>query len=183
MAGINRALLENHSMAKTAALLNRPCIFLSHIAVDRSAAINIGEYIRNKGDIDIYLDIHDQNLQTAANDGDAAAITRFIEKGLLSSTHIMCLATADTARSWWVPYELGFAKNAGAHLATLKFKDVVLPAYLEISEIIHGTGSLNAYLTRVKFSLGKMATRSLTETLIKASAMPHPLDLYLDWQG
>lgn len=182
MAGINRALSENRTVAKAAAILNRPCIFLSHISVDKSAAIAIGEYIRNRGDIDIYLDIHDQQLQTAANSGDAVAITYFIEKGLSNSTHIMCLATADTARSWWVPYELGFAKNAGANLATLKFKNVVLPAYLEISEIIHGTKSLNAYLTEVKFSLQKAETRNLTEALIKSSAMPHPLDSYLDWQ-
>lgn len=126
--------------------------------------------------------MHDQDLQTAVKNSDAIAITHFIEKGLSNSTHIMCLATAETAGSWWVPYELGFAKNAGVSLATLKFKDVLLPAYLEISEIIHGTETLNAYLTRVNCSLAKSATRSLAETLIKASASPHPLDSYLDWQ-
>jgi hypothetical protein len=43
----------------------------------------------------------------------------------------MCLVSAATVRSWWVPYELGFAKRAGKHLATLKVKgEVVLPEYL-----------------------------------------------------
>jgi hypothetical protein len=182
MAGINRALYENRSVAKVARLANVPCIFLSHISVDKSTALAIGEYIRRNGDIDIYLDIHDQDLQVAVNNDDAVSITRFIEKGLSDSTHIMCLASAQTVRSWWVPYELGFAKNAGAHLSTLKLKDVELPEYLKISEIIRGIESLNEYLMRIRIALAKSASRSLTETLIKHTSV-HPLDNYLNWNG
>jgi hypothetical protein len=180
MAGINRALYENRILTKAAASLNRPCIFLSHISVDKSTAIAIGNYITKQGDIDIYLDINDKELQDSVNSGDAIGITHFIERGLSNSTHIMCLVSANTARSWWVPYELGFAKNAGAYLSTLRFKDVELPAYLEISEVIRGTKSLNEYLSRVRSGLGKAAARTLTETLISHTG-EHPLDTYLNW--
>ena len=95
----------------------------------------------------------------------------------------MCLVSANTVRSWWVPYELGFGKRSGKPLATLKLKDMVeLPAYLEVSEIIRGTKSLNQYLSSVKRGLTKTAAVNLTESLISHTAS-HPLDNFLDWQG
>jgi hypothetical protein len=38
VAGINRALYENRQLAKSRETVNAPCIFLSHISVDKSAA-------------------------------------------------------------------------------------------------------------------------------------------------
>ena len=180
MAGINRALYEHRHLAKA----DKVCIFLSHISVDKSSAVAIGDYITKQGDIDIYLDLNDEELQRAANAGNAVEITAFVERGLSSSTHVMCLVSASTVRSWWVPYELGFAKRSGKPLATLKLKgDVELPEYLKISEIIRGTESLNKYLSGVKSGLTKsMTAGQLTESLIRSSAQPHPLDRYLDWQ-
>src|SRR6266436_4330027 len=52
-------------------------------------------------------------------------------------------------------------RNCGATsmpLATLKLKNTELPPYLEISEIIKGTDSLNRYLTGVKRGLRKSVT-------------------------
>jgi hypothetical protein len=180
MAGINRALTENRYFAKASERLDQPCIFLSHISVDKSATTAIGNYITRQGDIDTYLDVDDQELQNAANTGNAARITQFIERGLSHSTHIMCLVSPDTVRSWWVPYELGFAKKAGKSLSTMKLKgEVALPAYLEIGEIIRGTKGLNAYLTTIRGTLRK----SLTESLITHTAGQHPLDPYVDWNA
>ena len=107
MAGINRALYEQRHLAKA----GNPCIFLSHISVDKPSAIEIGNYITKLGDIDIYLDMNDEELQNAVSANDPAGLAQFIERGLSYSTHIMCLVSADTVRSWWVPYELGFAKT------------------------------------------------------------------------
>jgi hypothetical protein len=141
-------------------------------------------YILKYGDVDIYLDINDDKLQDAVRTGDPAGITEFIELGLSHSTHIMCLVSAETVRSWWVPYELGFAKKAGKYLSTLKLKgEIPLPAYLEISEIIPGTKTLNQYLTKVRNGLTTTAAvPTLTETLI-SHAGAHPLDQYLDWNA
>lgn len=183
MAGINRALFENRILAKASETSGKPCIFLSHISVNKPAAIAIGRYIMRHGGIDIYLDTNDEDLQQAVSNNDPAGITKFIEQGLSRSTHIMCLISADTVRSWWVPYELGFAKNAGVHLATLKLKgDISLPAYLEINEIIRGTESLNKYLSKVRRYVEKVAASLLTESLIPNYSSDHPLDQYLDWK-
>ncbi len=183
MPGINRALYENRVLAKSAAALNRPCIFLSHISVDKSAVRVIGDYITQRGDIDVYLDIEDRDLQEAVRTGDPHGITAFVERGLSSSTHIMCIISDNTANSWWVPYELGFGKHMGRPLCSLRLKDVSLPAYLAISEIIRGTDSLNRYLTRVRRGLSKSASvTNLTESLLRASMQGHPLDGFLNWQ-
>jgi hypothetical protein len=184
VSGINRALYENRTLAKASAYLGHPCVFLSHISVDKPAVKQIADYITSQGGIDIYLDTDDDDLQRAANSGDAIGVTEFIERGLSNCTHIMCLVSANTVKSWWVPYELGFGKKSEKPLATLRLKDAVdLPAYLQISEIIRGTKSLNLYLTRVKRGLSKSsATTELTESLTRHSASPHPLDMYLDWQ-
>ena len=180
VAGSNRALYENRYLAKS----SKWCIFLSHISIDKSSATAIGDYITKQGDIDIYLDLNDEELQRAVTRDDPTGVTKFIEQGLSNSTHIMCLVSAATVGSWWVPYELGFAKNAGKHLSTLKLKgEITLPAYLQISEIIPGTKTLNDFLTRVRQGLEKAASvRSLTETLISHTAS-HPLDRYLDFAG
>jgi hypothetical protein len=183
LAAINRALYEDRHLAKRNETDNKPCIFLSHISVDKAAAVAIGKYIRVQGDIDIYLDIEDEDLQEAVRTGDPVGITEFIEKGLAHSTHIMCLISKATAGSWWVPYELGFGKNGGKSLSCLKLiGQVSLPSYLEISEIIRGTDSLNQYLTQVRRGLSKSAaTSALMETLIRSTASNHPLDDYLDF--
>ena len=182
MAGINRALYENRHLAKDSA--GKPCIFLSHISVDKSAAMALANYITKNGDIDIYLDVNDGQLQQAAASGNASRITQFIEEGLSHSTHIMCLVSADTAKSWWVPYELGFAKRAGKNLSTFKLKgEISLPAYLQISQIILGTKSLNEYLAKLHEGFSKTAYRSLADSLIPYSTQGHPLDQYFDWNA
>jgi hypothetical protein len=183
MAGINRALYENRQVAKLNASIETPCIFLSHISVDKPAAVEIAKYIMRHGGIDVYLDINDADLQIAVVADDPAGITRFIEQGLSHSTHIMCLVSSKTVTSWWVPYELGFAKRAGKDLSTLKLKgDMILPAFLEIGEVLRGTASLNRYLKGVRNGLNKIAASFLTERLI-ANTDVHPLDSYLDWRG
>lgn len=183
MAGINRALSENRYVFKANEAQGKPCIFLSHISIDKADASAFANYIMRYGNIDVYLDIADDELQRAVHSGEAHRITQFVERGLASSTHIMCLVSGATVRSWWVPYELGFAKNVGKHLATLKLKgDITLPEYLQISELIRGTTSLNDYLSRVRYGLEKLRKSvSLSESLMAATASPHPLDEHLNW--
>lgn len=85
-------------------------------------------------------------------------MTRLASRLELCTRYILCLVSPKTVGSWWVPYELGFAKKSEMPLATLKLKDTDLPASLEISELIKGTESLNRYLTGVKKDLRKSVT-------------------------
>lgn len=188
MAGKNRAYLLKSLRSFTEAATRkgeRPCIFLSHISIDKQTAKAIGDYITDRGDIDIYLDIYDEDLQRAVALGNAQMITKFIEEGLEQSTHVMCLVSKSTISSWWVPYELGFGKRAAKELSTLALKDVdALPAFLSIGAVLEGTKSLNAYLEQIasKQSRAARILKELGEGLIEYNKAGHPLDGYLNWQ-
>ncbi len=188
MAGINRAYqVTNEAYAFNKSVshqsIDKPCIFLSHISIDKPAAVSIGEYITSRADIDIYLDIYDDELQLAVQNNDATAITQKIERGISASSHAMCLISENTKSSWWVPYELGFAKKSNKQLSSLMLKNVnEIPAFLQISTIIKGTRTLNAYLDDViyKFTTSQRAV-ALNKSLISESSANHPLDNYLNW--
>lgn len=204
MAGINRYYTQKRladaerlnesavdcllKMAASKLAPSNTCIFLSHKSEDKAAVKNIGEHIKSK-DLDIYLDVDDPDLQTAVRNKDHDAITKFIELGIRSCTHIMTLISEATKNSWWVPYEVGFGKSEQKSLSTLKLKDVTyIPSFLQITTVLKDARSLDSYLMRIKRSqpLTKYSVTSdtidrLLETLEKReTASAHPLSAYLD---
>jgi hypothetical protein len=186
MAGINRAVMRSIVFLDARkSERTKPCIFLSHISIDKTTAIQIGDYIKDRGDIDIYLDVYDEELQRAVSAGDPNRITELIEKGLDNSTHIMCLLSNETLSSWWVPYELGFARRAKRGMATLLLKGTPdIPDYLKIAVLISGTRSLNQYLESIAFASQRSSLlESSYPSLLPYTASPHPLDLYLKWNA
>src|SRR5436190_2031603 len=88
-----------------------PSIFLSHIRGDREMVKKYGEYIKERG-IDIYLDVYDKELQKAEADGNHGKVTEFIEAGIRTCTDVMIFLSNATRTSWWVPYEIGYAKSS-----------------------------------------------------------------------
>lgn len=189
MTGRNRALpvpaMESYNFNKSYASSSedKPCIFLSHISIDKTAVQGIADYIMEKADIDVYLDIHDDALQTAVYRGDSEEITALIERGITSSSHAMCLISEETIKSWWVPYELGYAKKSGKEISSLKLKGTVdLPDFLKIGTLIHGTKSLNEYIEKAirDYKITKSYS-SINESLESHSDSNHPLDNILDW--
>lgn len=138
------------------------CIFLSHKTEDKAIAIKIGEYILKAG-IDIYLDIRDSGLQGAVERNDDTNIVKYIEKGIQTSTHIMCIISEKTQISWWVPYEIGYAKKAFKGISSLKLKTVSsLPSFLKIEKQIINIKVLNEYLKELN-------NVALTESYISSS--------------
>lgn len=159
------------------------CIFLSYASEDRNTVTKIGEYIQNAG-FDIYLDIFDKGLQQAVSEGDPSAITKNIENGLSVSTNVFCIVSEKTVKSWWVPYEIGFGKKADKPLATLTLKDTVtIPSYLEITQIIRGTKSLNEYLNELS-KKSSLLFESASAFIRKNNhgMQQYPLDNYLNWK-
>jgi hypothetical protein len=134
--------------------------------------------------------IYDEALQDVFDYNDAQGVTHFIEKGINNCSHVMCLVSEYTVESWWVPYELGYGKKGHKELLTLTLKDTVtLPEYLQISEVILGTRSLNGFLRKLlKKNLlteeGIYKSTSFADGyLLKANTSSHPLDNYLDWHA
>ncbi|WP_183192417.1 toll/interleukin-1 receptor domain-containing protein [Brevibacillus fluminis] len=178
--GINLAnpILTESQRRAFSAKPNNVCVFLSHISIDKDAAIKIGEYIMSTG-IDIYLDIYDRDLETAMQIGDPSAITSSIEKGIANSTHIMCIVSPRTVNSWWVPYEIGFGKKSNKKLSTLLLRSTPIPQFLEVTRVLKGIDDLEWYIKEQGGSSQFLLEghRVLTGTNSKYS---HPLFQYLD---
>ena len=83
--------------------------------------------------VNIYLDILDDNLQTATQIDNDVLIVDSIKKGFGCSTHLLCLISDKTRLSWRVPYEIGIADNKNLSIASLKLKSIDdVPSFLKI---------------------------------------------------
>jgi|SRR6266516_1290583 len=150
---------------------SEPCIFLSHLSVDKDAVRALSEHIKKAG-IDFYLDIEDRQLQTAIKARNHKSITSFIEVGIQSSTDVMVILSEDTkAKTWWVPYELGFGKCGKKILTCLKLKSVATEglSFLEIVRCLKTTKELDDYLKQV------LERKRRATPLLEASEKKHEI--------
>lgn len=144
--GINRAKIHNIYESVN---LQKSCVFISHKFEDLRAAQEIASYIMDVG-IDVYLDDNDDGLQAAVDDNDSEKIVECIENALNTSTHILVLVTENTRQSWWVPYEVGYAKNGEKEIASILKKEVEeFPDYLKIEKTMRGFNDLVVYIYEI----------------------------------
>jgi TIR domain len=92
----------------------KPCVFISHQRDDGDKGERVACLVEHHG-IDSWLDVHDPTLalvnQLPTSDPRRAAlVAAIVEIALLSSTHVIALYTSHSAKSKWIPYELGRAK-------------------------------------------------------------------------
>lgn len=191
--GINRAKPINKSFNERYYVRTKPCVFLSHRSLDKNMVRQIGEYITKAG-IDIYLDENDNFLQNAAQSGNDEATVSCIQKGLMESTHVLCILSKTTVDSWWVPYEIGYGEKGEIEIASLKIANLrkeEIPSYLRIRECLIGIKDLNNYILKIADKKGikieQMSKSQHNEYKIKRSASilqesytNHPLKGYLD---
>lgn len=157
------------------------CIFISHISIDKSYALKIGEYINNAG-FDIYLDVNDLKLQQAVISKDAPKIVSCIQNGIEASSHILSLISEKTKDSWWVPFEIGYGKRASKEIASLLLKDVTqLPEYIKVSTLIEGIKGLNSYLQSFRLSLSPLFESQLGDRIVSHTTSNHPLESFINW--
>lgn len=100
-------------------------VFISYRHSDRSCAIEIDNYLRRSG-IETYLDVLDPESQTSRN------ITEVITKNIARSTHMIAVISHDTAKSWWVPFEIGEATISATRISSYRTGYTALPEYLEM---------------------------------------------------
>lgn len=158
MPGINRAEIKD--LYESAALngedltshFQKPCVFISHKSEDIQAAEAIADYFKSH-EIDVYLDKNDKNLQKATQEKNSSEIVHLIQLGLAYSTHILVLITDKTRESWWVPYEVGYAKKANRQIASLLLKTETytegFPDYLKVERTINNSEDFVNYVDSV----------------------------------
>lgn len=148
----NRAKLSDYNRTEYKALVEsmKPegtCVFISHKSSDKGDAIAIAKYLDDCG-VSTYIDLRDDGLQDAARRNDAQAIVKHIQQGPEVSTDILVLLSDTTKESWWVPYEIGYAKHAGKRIASLRLRKTNedFPEYLKIETMLDTVYDVESYV-------------------------------------
>jgi len=122
-------------------------VFISHRKVDTEAAKAIGKYLTDVIEVDIYLDEYDYQLLSAVASGEDDKIVGYIEQGISISTHMLGIISPSTKGSWWVPFEIGAARQRSIKFAHVLLNNVDdLPSYLRISKLIKDQQEFKAWL-------------------------------------
>jgi len=158
----------------------KPCIFISHQRADIEECEKVAEYLIGAG-IDVYLDKYDKTLEQLAQEGNPDKLTQRLQKGIDNSTHMICVVSTATIKSYWVPFEVGYGyRHIILGILTLKgIDDADLPDYMKTTKVIRGTKSLNTFVAELLGTKGQVLEE---QHVIKSyTAARHPLDDVLDW--
>ena len=110
--------------------------FISHKGDDTSLAETIGRVLRLHG-LKGYLDRWDPTVE-----GDSLGLEEYLRKVIRETPSILAVVTENTPLSWWVPFELGVARETESQIATFLQVDtdsrdeVALPSYLRAWPIL-----------------------------------------------
>ena len=111
------------------------CFFISHKEEDTEAAIELGNHIMEDFGYNIYLDVYDKTLQNADKNNDVEGVVNAIHQSIQYASHLICIISEKSKNSWWIPYEIGFAKANNVKTSSLKIKQTeYLPSYLRIND-------------------------------------------------
>ena len=105
-------------------------VFISHKGDDMDIAEEVGDILYDNG-IQSYLDRWDP-----AVDGDSPGLEEHIRGVIRDTPIILAVVTENTSLSWWVPFEIGVARETESQIATFlsvdetSGKTVALPSYL-----------------------------------------------------
>lgn len=176
VADIGNLLFEMYQLPE------KPCVFISHKREDTKDCEKIAEYLMD-ANVNVYFDKYDDSLSRYASEEDADKLTETIRKGIDESTHMLCVVSEMTYKSYWVPFEVGYG-YCRIKLGILTLKDMAeadLPDYMKTSDvIIRGTKSLNDFIAQL---LGQKRDILESQGIIKKSSVEsHPLDKILNWQ-
>ncbi|MCP9291813.1 toll/interleukin-1 receptor domain-containing protein [Gracilimonas sediminicola] len=127
-------------------MINEMQVFIAHQKGDREEAKKIATYLRSIN-IRVYFDEYDRELKKALRENNPKGVVKAIEKGLKSSTHMICLISKNTLYSKWVPFEIGYGYDkTKVYSLTLKgIKDYEIPDYIKATEILRDILDLNIF--------------------------------------
>ena len=74
------------------------CVFISHKKEDQHVAIELGNFLMNRLDVDIYLDVFDPELKEAVSIDNDSKIVASIKKGLKVSHILLCIISDKASR-------------------------------------------------------------------------------------
>lgn len=99
-------------------------VFISHRTADDAKAQALARRLLTRHNIRCYLDHFDPEARSTSE------ITSLIVGRINLCTHLMALVTDDTVGSWWVPFEIGVARQADRRITSFDDSSVQLPEFL-----------------------------------------------------
>lgn len=131
-------------------------VFISHKGEDMRIAESVGDELQRNG-LSGYLDRWDPAVE-----GDSPELENYIRRIIRETKTILAIVTENTPLSWWVPFEIGVARETASQIATFLEVNresrvkIELPSYLKKWPILATTTSLARWARQ-------LATASVSE--------------------
>ncbi len=142
-------------------------VFISHRTKDNALAQKVAKRLHDYHNIPVYIDEIDGDVNKAQR---TAAITALLVDRINRCTNLLAVVTQNTQGSWWVPFEIGVARQAPRVITCLTDQeDASLPEYLFEWPRLRGETAVDTFARLYKAQskilnervLGKRATAAL----------------------
>jgi TIR domain-containing protein len=122
-------------------------VFISHRTADDALARTVHYRLQQIYGIKCYID----DVDRAAQSADEKAITSLIVSRLTACTTLLAIMTENTRGSWWVPFEVGVARQAPRMIATFtNLQRAHLPEYLTEWPVLRGDQAIDMFVRYYK---------------------------------
>jgi len=138
-------------------------VFISHQKADSIKAAQVAEYLRTRHRIDSYLDVVDPKIGTHAG----PELADHVREQMDNCDSLLAVVSHETAKSQWVPWEIGIATEKEFPLATYSESYLPLPEFLQKWPYVTSLSELDKYAEAVN----KMIGRSRTSVLAKGFSL------------
>lgn len=114
-------------------------VFISHRTADDAKAQALAVRLKTRHNIPCYLDHFDPEASSTRK------ITDLLVERINVCTHLMALITNQTVGSWWVPFEIGVARQGERRITSYDSSSVALPEYLTEWPVLTSEGDLDKF--------------------------------------
>lgn len=152
-------------------------VFISHRTIDNEIAQQVANRLRYQHDITVYIDDIDQELRRAQG---TSKITGLLVQRINACTNLLAIVTRNTEGSWWVPFEIGIARQSPRVITTMtNLIDASLPEYLLEWPRLRDNAAVDTF-----DKLYKEQSRVLTEQVLeKKASAPMQVNYTEQFQG
>jgi hypothetical protein len=118
-------------------------VFISHRTADDIIARGVRDRLTNEHGITCYLDDLDKE---AGYTNQSNRITALIVRRLIECTNLLALVTQNTRGSWWVPFEVGVARQAPRIITSFtNLAQGELPEFLTEWPVLRGEKAIDTF--------------------------------------
>jgi hypothetical protein len=140
-------------------------VFISHRTADDAIAQHVHDRLKNHHRIECYIDNLDREI-------NASNVTALIVRRIKQCTNLLALVTKNTKESWWVPFEVGVAREAPRIITSftnLEQRD--LPEYLTEWPVLRGDSAVDTFADYYKRGAHRVKTAFLEHRAVASDGI------------